>query len=241
MLKKTLLKAVVISGLNIIAALTASANAVAASPGFYLGVQGGWSHLDYNESSYSVVGSNFVTPTANGYTYNYVSNTGSTKKSGFGGRPYIGYQFNDYVAIEGGYTWYEKNKLTDSGASSFYDYSASYSTASGTIKQQAVDVVAKGILPLEDGFGLYVKGGGAYVKAKESSSATVVNSQVSMVLPASTSSNSTISKWRPVAGAGISYDFNEMVTADVSWTRIFRGSGIANSDLAAVGVSYHFG
>lgn len=207
MLRTKLVAAAILGG-----AVMMTANlATAAVPGFYAGVQGGWSNIAYNTSD-------------------YVVDAGSVKKSGFGGRPFIGYQLDQYFGIETGYTWYAKNKLRNG---SYYDVSSIVTT--GDFKQSAWDIVAVGTLPLEQGFSLYAKGGAAYVNAKATETATDASLNGSFTISDSTH------EWRPVAGVGVSYDFNEMVSGDVSWTRVFSGSGIANSDLAAVGVTYHFG
>ena len=193
-----------------------STASLAAAPGFYVGGQLGWSSSDaeyHNETSLPL-------------------QAGSSDKSGLGGRLSAGYQFDKNWAAELGYTRYAdvKAKNITLGNDSLRDAS---------LQHDAIDLVGKGILPLDNGFNVFAKLGLSYVK---------VNTENNFFAPHKSGGKVIIeqhgdsgSRWRPTYGLGVGYDFNENVTADISWVRVQKGNGIANLDLMSAGISYHFG
>lgn len=198
MLKRKLLVSAILA--------TLSSATLAAAPGFYVGGQLGWSKADYSTSDLSVP--------------SVITNTG-VDNSGLGGRLSAGYQFNQNWAAELGYTKYANVKFKDV-------------TVIGTnigqvaVKNDAIDIVGKGILPLDNGFNVFGKLGMSYVKVKVD--ATTVNLRIA-----------DDNKWRPTFGLGAGYDFNQNVTADISWMRVQNGGSVRNLDLISAGVGYHFG
>ncbi|CAM4431346.1 MAG: Outer membrane protein A [Legionellaceae bacterium] len=183
---------------------TLSSAALAAAPGFYVGGQLGWSKADYSASDLSAPYS-----------------VGDVKNSGLGGRISAGYQFNQNWAAELGYTKYKNvdfNNVSNDGQV----------IGDLKLKHQAIDLVAKGILPLDNGFNVFAKAGVAYVKQ----TFDLKNPQPSL--------SDDEKKWRPTYGLGAGYDFNQNVSTDISWMRIQNGSSINNLDLISAGVSYHF-
>lgn len=142
----------------------------------------------------------------------YVNND----NTGIGGRLFAAYQIDQNWAAELGYTKFAKTKVS------------ALNTTVYTLKTDAFDVVGKGIIPLDNGFNVFGKLGMAYTKAK-------------LDVPLAGFSDSD-AKWRPTYGAGVGYDFNQNVTADISWMRIQNSSAlIKNPDLISAGVGYHFG
>jgi opacity protein-like surface antigen len=143
------------------------------------------------------------------------NNTTHTKlnTSGIAGRVSAGYQFNPNIAIETGITKFSN------GASQ---------AQSITGRTYAVDLVAKGIMPLDNGFGVYGKAGAAYVG----------QSIKYQSLGYSTNQH----KVYPTVGAGVSYDLTTNVSSDLSWNRIQKvGSGnLKSTDLVSLGLAYHF-
>jgi OOP family OmpA-OmpF porin len=184
----------------IFAGMAVSTAASAACPGFYVGGQLGYSNVQIKSSDVAGITS------------------ANVKKDGLGGRLLAGYQFDENWAAELGYTEYAKVKLTNVVPTS---------VGNASFRVNATDLVLKGMMPLDNGFGLYAKAGAAYIVSDPSSN---IN----------TGGNS-VKKTRPTAGLGASYDFNSNVVGDISWARVFSGSGVKNSDLAAVGLAYHFG
>ena len=178
------------------------ANASAAvDSGAYVGGQAGWGTI--HQDGFSTSHNN-------------------SSDSGLAGRLFAGYQVNQNFAAEMGYTKF-KNESTKA--------TFGLITATGSIKTYAVDLVAKGIMPLQNGVSLYGKLGAAYLN--ETAHASV----------GSFSASTTQSKILPTFGAGVSYDLTQNVATDLSWTRIQKvGSTDLNStDLVALGLAYHFG
>jgi OOP family OmpA-OmpF porin len=196
--------------------------------GPYLGVQGGWSKADYGtdiKNTFKEGGKIF------GYS--------SSKEGGFGGRAFVGWQFDPFLSVEAGYTQFAQNKYSFGfGPSNDLDLK---------LKTNAWDMVGKLSLPFGpinaalNGFSIYGKAGGAYVTAEPSGDfVDAVNSNGGNL--------SKVHGWEPVAGAGLAYTFPNNIALDVSYTHIF-GHKTDNEDdnlqvplgnLAALGVSYKF-
>lgn len=146
----------------------------------------------------------------------------SSKDDGIAGRIYAGYQFNQYVAVEAGATKF--SNMTSKGT-------IEGMRLKGTVKTYAADLVAKGILPLQNGISIYGKAGAAYLHEKAHASI------------AGFSSSETESKVLPTFGVGTSYDINSNLVADLSWNRIQKvghSHGLNSTDLVAVGLGYSF-
>lgn len=143
-----------------------------------------------------------------------------------------------------------------------------YTSYNGEITENAIDLVAKATLPLQVGFGLYVKGGMAYINADRYINAHVLGSKTSAaettvtnsslyppitkttntqidttnnVHNSSTIYHKTYQAFRPVAGVGVNYSIpstNLSVNAD--YTRVFSYGGIPNAALLSLGLEYKF-
>jgi opacity protein-like surface antigen len=146
--------------------------------------------------------------------------------TGLGERLFLGYNINQYAAIESGYTHY---------APSIYTNSSAISCSEPAIRENGVDLFGKGMLPLGS-FKVFGKAGLAAVKSSASGS---LDSQTILTPTCSGNSSSTISV-RPAAGVGVSFDFSPNWQADLSWNRVFKGGKLQNADFYGVGVSYHF-
>ncbi len=146
----------------------------------------------------------------------------SPSNSGFAGRIFGGYNFNQYAAWEIGYAYYA---------------ASSYKVSGGTgnnpaIRQNAVDLVAKGIFPFSDtGFDIFGKAGIAVVHS--STSATVLTSQNT------NGHGATINKALPTLGVGVSYDITQNWVADFSANQIFGSGDVKSITFIAFGISYH--
>lgn len=184
-----------------------AATAYAVEEGFYLGAQAGRSNThntsrDVTTDSGAVVN---VTPT----------------NTGFGGRLFLGYSANPYVAMEGGWTYFAPSTYSVPGDS----------CDDPSIQESAFDVVGKGTWPIYD-FGVFAKAGMAFTFQKSSGSLIAANT---------TCGSSSIEKSiRPVVGVGVSYDLTQNWVTDLSWTRIIGSGSFKNADLIALGISYHF-
>ncbi len=146
---------------------------------------------------------------------------------GVAGRVFGGLSFTPNLALEAGYT-----KFMD------VNYSASSNIASFNAKIQsyAVDMVGKVTIPLDYNFSLFGKVGGAYLN--EAASATVTNHSNGLTV----SDKEAEGKILPTFGAGLGYNINKNVTADISWMRIQKvgDTSLNSTDTAMFGLSYHF-
>lgn len=169
--------------------------------GMYAGIQGGYASVDYDVKSPST------------------SVNISSSKDGFANRIYAGFNFNPYLAIEGGYAYLPKAEYKYSGAI----------TGKSTIKTAIWDVVGKVSLPLDSmPVNLYADAGMAYVNAE--------------------GDDNSENNWLPIAGIGAAYKLDDNWAVGVSYSHVFgenRGSGDFYStkpsiNFTAVGLTYKF-
>lgn len=139
--------------------------------------------------------------------------------TGLGAGAQFGYQFNPYIAAEAGYLYFSNAKQS---GNVFGPWSYTY-------KEQAVDLVAKGTLPLNQYISLYGKAGAAYVDASGETSGNIF------------AWSDSAHPIRPVYGLGVSYNITPNVSADLGWTRVQNNNTIPNADIATLGLTYHFG
>lgn len=144
-------------------------------------------------------------------------------KMAFTGRIAGGYQFNQNVAFEMGYTRF--SDVDFSGVSGI-------SNANVSLSEKAIDFMAKPMLPISSNVNLYAKLGLAYLKANGSA---VVNGRNYLGYSDS---------WNPSMGVGLSYDVTPFVPIDLAWTRIQSVGGrnnIPSTDFYSIGLAYYFG
>lgn len=141
----------------------------------------------------------------------------------FTGRVAGGYQFNQNLALEIGYTRFSDIDFSGVGGVAGQNIS---------LRENALDFMAKPLLPLSNNFNIYAKMGLAYVKANGSD---IVNGKSYLGYS---------DGWDPAFGLGLSYDITPNVLIDLAWTR-FQSVGGNNStpsaDFYSVGVAYYFG
>lgn len=149
---------------------------------------------------------------------------------GLAGRVGIGYQFNQNLAVELGYLQLSKLKTTTPGGEGF-------AAGTETLKQNAIDVAAKGILPITDKFNVYGKLGVAYLTSTITSHFEGVKANQNEFFGIAKH------KWAPEAGLGITYNVTNNMFVDTSWTHIqpLGKNRPNNVDFAAVGIGYSFG
>jgi len=236
-----------------VAALGVSAvvvtNANASQPGFYLGGLLGWGKV--HEENISRGDMNAVTSSAiksNNFTTNSFKNSGVD--SGAAGRLFAGYQFNENWAAEMGWSKF-RNMTTNASLSGIDKVSGLpyQSTASGTLKTDAFDLVAKGIYPITNNINVYGKLGVAYLMQRANASVHVSETAKRGSVPVnalskSGSGSNNEHKIYPTFGVGATYEFTQNVAADLSWNRIQKTGGsksMASTDLVGVGLIYSIG
>ncbi len=217
--------------------LTTSAFAVVNGP--YVGGELGWGDTHQG---------NFTSP---GLVSEIISGTttilsGSSRDTGIAGRIFAGYQFTPNWAAEMGYTHF-----SNATANSQYSQTGFFGLPGtqtynqhGTVTTQAVDLVAKGILPLQGGFSVYGKLGLAYLAASQTIDGTMTNTFLGSTTTSPIHTSESDHRIYPTFGAGVSYDVTQNVVADVSWNHIQTVSpfdNMQNTDLVGASLAYHFG
>jgi OmpA-OmpF porin, OOP family len=155
---------------------------------------------------------------------------------GIAGRLGVGYQFNPNLAIELGYLQLSKLKTTTPGGS-VTPGGPVYLAGTETLTQNAIDVAAKGILPITDKFNAYAKLGVAYLSSTITSKFDGIKGNQNEYF------NIAKHKFAPEVGLGVSYNVTNNMFVDTSWTHIqpMGKSRPGNVDFAAVGIGYSFG
>ena len=159
------------------------------------------------------------------------SNTGiALANDGLAGRIALGYKITPNFGLEVGYLQLSEGK-SNKPKQDITKYN----------KQNAIDVAAKGILPITSNVNIYGKLGVAYLTT-ELKKDTIENG-----IPTSTDLNSVQGiakhKWAPEVAIGMGYDITPNVTVDTSLTHIqpLGSNRPGNIDFLAVGVGYRFG
>lgn len=207
----------------VVALACLSQAALAATPGTYAGVGLGYGQQESSDYKDAV---------------NKIPGLKATQNRGsVAGRVFAGYNFNQYIGVEGGYNYLGRQNVT---VSTEKNVTPAYSTTvSNTL--QSGDLVAKAYLPLSDtGFNLYALGGGAYVHSGVSATVNA-NGHGVTIAPNDASTNAV----RPKYGVGVSFDVpNSPITTALEVSRV-QGEGsdsnIPNVDTAMLTVSYNFG
>lgn len=210
---KKVLSTTVLS-VSVLAAMTANASA----PGIYVTGQVGYANNSMKIETKDDIPNNDIS------------------KAGVAGRVAIGYQFNQNFALEAGYfrTMQKNATLVDIKPSWFKKDTVAIGKLA--YDQDAIDFVAKGILPVSTNINLYGKLGVAYLTtdAKFNSSDKGFDPMLD---------NIAKRKFAPEAAIGVSYDITPNVSLDTSWTHIhpIGRNRPGNINFIAVGLGYNFG
>lgn len=150
------------------------------------------------------------------------SGASSSSTSGWGFNANIGYKFMPYLAAEFGYTGYADTKINALG------------TRAGTDSRYALDLAAKGILPIVDsGFELFAKLGVSRLNSK----ITIDNSMAASSIGLSADSHNTTDVY---LGAGGQYYIMPELAAVAQWQRANGNSKTGTLDLYSIGLSFIF-
>lgn len=206
-----MIKKITLCTFMILLAETALAQQTTTGEGFYLGAQAGYTN---QHQSSKEVQTGLIAPSTVDV---------SPSNTGMGGRAYAGYQFSQYGAMEMGYTYY---------ANAVYKPPVSGLCSTPTIKESAIDLLAKGILPFCN-LQLIGKAGINLMRTSYSGSLQPIGADEC----GTTTFKNTV---HAVAGVGVGYSLSPNWNVDLTFTRSFKSSGIPDADLAALGISYHF-
>jgi len=136
-------------------------------------------------------------------------------------RPFVGYRINDYVAVEGGYNDIQNHSRNGNDTWGPDHY-----------RLYSFDIAAKLIAPFSNGFSVFGKAGAAYTH-QDVYNQMFVNGNVL----AETNSNVI----QPLLGVGVSYNFNENIATDVSFTHLAQSGSVGDINMLGLGLSYTFG
>ena len=226
-------KKLIISTLVAAAASIAAANTFALNDGFYAGVGLGWGMVDQNGITHNDM--NTIATDALGTTsFSVTNNHTSNDNNGFAGRLFAGYQIDCHWSAELGWSKFSNinTKGTITGLVSTQPYTIN---ASGDISTNAIDLVAKGTMPLPNNFSFFGKLGGAYIWENFDVKG---NGTIDSVTAISARKNKDENNFWPTFGLGFGYDFAPNMAANLEWNRIQKvGSSDLNStDLVTVGL-----
>jgi OOP family OmpA-OmpF porin len=177
-----------------------------AKSGFYLGAAVGASDTNYKKSAFD-----------NPNTGATIAN-GAVDNAGFGYRGLVGYKFNKNFAAELGYTKFDRTKGRG------LNYNGGPLNQTGHIDEQAVDLTAKGILPVVNKISLYAKLGAAYLFSRTN------------VINIFTKNRGGV---RPWLGAGISFDVTKNFAFDASYNRIQSSGKIKPAEFLGIGFYWY--
>lgn len=215
MQQRKLARAALIAAINVWAF-----NAYAVSPGFYLGLMAGPATNSAGIQEAQIDESLATTPV-------------SVRSQQFGTRVYMGYKWNAWAAVEGGFTYYSNVR--------FEQKDPSVETCGGlSASVKNADIVGKLSWTMSS-FEIFGKAGAAFVYDSSSGAlnpGTAAINPVTGVIECGETQHNT--QYTPVYGLGASYDLSQSVAVDVSWTRMNGGSVTGNIDFYALGLSYHF-
>lgn len=243
-------KRILLGSAAVVASLIASSSALAWSyPGFYVGGAVGWGQV----SNQGVWTSDMQTAAVNaegGASVSVLSSDSRDKNQNlWAGRLYVGYQVDCHWAAEAGWSGFTDPKAYGSAITTDPDAPVSgdgLTNFTGSVhanqwlQTNAVDLVIKGSLPLQNNFSAYVKLGAAYLMVRKEQNLTYTDAAGTV----QSSNNTNQNRWLPTYGLGLAYEFMPNVSADLAWNRIQKvsdGSTDHSTDQITVGLAYNLG
>jgi OOP family OmpA-OmpF porin len=206
----------ILANMTLIASLTAAGLAAAASNGIYVG--GGLGYGTIYDSPQDA----FVTSVTDGH-------------GGLSGRVFGGYQFTPLIGLEFGYTKFSNTTV-------YYTNDANFTgntyTGAASVVTYAIDLVAKGTIPLRNGFSLFGKLGIAGIN-ENPGTVTLTTTADDSTATLDINHNGVF----PTFGLGVGYEINKELTTDLSWMRMQHvgNSKVLSTDLVVLGLVYYFG
>jgi opacity protein-like surface antigen len=230
-MRRGMIKYLVIS-----AAFAVAMNTYAMNNGFYLGIMMGpatnnGSTIEAQVNPAQLDSSQLILCPKGADVNQLCTTPANPRSSQFGTRIYLGNQFNQYAAVEGGVTLFSSIRYDAKGVPVY----------GGTDQRvRALDIVGKGIMPLAM-FSIYGKLGIAvtYITTGGALNPTFTDS-TNPSLVVTSGSNTYKNKFAPTYSLGASYDLNQSWQVDLSYNTIQVGNNIGSVVLYGIGISYHF-
>lgn len=154
----------------------------------------------------------------------------SMQRGGLGWKLFVGYNLNEFLGVEIGYTAYANSKFSGTASTHHRQLVASRKNT-----MNALNLVAKIHLPIgETGFNVYALGGGAQTNGRV----------ISLVDGSSITAEQK--RFRPMYGAGVGYIFTEQFSANLELSRIQGDAhpsvvSFPNADALTLSLAYHLG
>ncbi len=211
--------------------------------GFYVGGEIGWGKQGLHHGDEGIEPTVFDSAGAivNPDTAGNIVDVDNDNHGSFAGRINIGYNFNEFFAIElGGAGWSEADYDWD-----VYNPAGTLLLASGhgDVNSYAIDLLGKVTYPFANGFKVFAKGGAAYVW----SSYDLSNSLVPFAPILRHDADDSHSQLRPEAAVGIGYNIDDNWSVSAQYSYIwgnnhdhhdFHDNNVPSLQLATVGVQY---
>ena len=191
---------------------------VAADPGWYFGGNGGRTETDVDEDRIA------DDLRGQGFTTTFMDD--NERDTGF--KVFGGYQFNKYLAMEGGYF--------DLGDFGFTSFTVPAGTLHGVLGARGLNLDAVLSMPLTDKFSIFARGGVAYSEVEGAFEGTGL---VNVVEPNSESKEANYK-----FGAGLEYMFTHRFGMRLEAERYHVDDSVGNMgdiDLFSAGVLFRFG
>jgi OmpA-OmpF porin, OOP family len=206
-------------GVSVLGAMAANA----AAPGVYVTGQVGYANTQMGNK----------TDTANLLHNKDKAEANNLSNNGLAGRLALGYQFNQNFAVEVGYLQLGQRKV---------NVRVSPEQSSLKLRQNALDLVGKGIIPVSNNIDVYGKLGVAYLTS-DIKETVKVGGQSTTTYDLNDVARVNKHQWAPEAAIGVTYDITPNVSVDTSWTHIqpLGKNRPGNIDFVAVGLGYNFG
>lgn len=152
----------------------------------------------------------------------------STKKTDTAYKLQLGYQFNKYLALEGGYINFGK---------ATYNSSANIGHRSVEFKAEGINIDAVGILPVTDRLSVFAKAGAIYAK--------VTNNWDTQTTSYTGSGSTDSTDLKGTWGIGTSFDVTKDLAVRAEFEQFHKlgkqdKTGEANVNLISAGVAYKF-
>lgn len=255
-----------------------SAHSYAMAPGPYIGISMGPASNDASERTAYTINYQIICPKKStvpcslpgglpaGNPASYSTILAKPKSTQFGSRIMLGYQFNNYAAVEAGFNYFSTIRYTTTpstcslppGTPPNGPYPPGPTAGSGgTVIQNSnpcspstgtgmgvrnADIVLKGSIPLQY-FNLYGKIGPAYVITNTEGAfyqpLVVSNQNPGNPIPVPAKS---VTKYffKPIIAIGADYTISQSWVADLSWTHLSVGNGAGSINYIGLGIAYHF-
>lgn len=192
---------------------------------------------------------------------------GKPTKNQWGSRLFLGYMFNPYLGLEGGFNFFSGIHYNFTLPTATLNADGSnpiQSCGDARVRVRDIDVSLKFALPFGcfDAFArvgvalTYITSSGAMNQPQSGpvncnpcnvnqptgspTTSCPCNSGPINSNFAQCGSSSYSTKYDPIFTVGISYDFTQSGVLDLSYTRLITGGAPKNMDFIALGISYHF-